>query len=344
MKHPSLDIPASSRTAVQRDNSHMQSAVENDMHTQLEAIQLPELWCPFPSRISPDAEAVHTGTCDWLERFGLGDGKKLPRNFVTDVSYLAARYHPDLSYTKLQLVSDWYTWFFYQDDLYHETRLGSLPDQLDSLHSRLLSILRGATPASHDVPLVHALYELWQRWHQLASPAWLNHFTYHISEFLAAMAWEATNRLHGVPPSLTAYLRLRPITGGLAIEQLIAELTENVVFPSDVVAYPVWQHLRLLADHAVCWLNDLVSLNKELQQNDIHNLVLVLQHEYQIPLKEAVQRAAAMHDSTIAAFIELASKLPACDELADLQRYVEILQVRIRGNYDWTYEARRYQH
>jgi 5-epi-alpha-selinene synthase len=321
----------------------MQPVKELDTSMQLEPIELPELWCPFPSRISPYAEEVHQGTSVWLERFELWNDERLQRNYIADVSYLAARYHPDLPCATLQLVSDWYTWFFCQDDLYHETRIGRSADQLDSFHSQLLLILRGAVPSYGDAPLAHALYDLWQRWSQLATPMWLNHFTYHISEFLVAMEWEATNRLYGAPPTLATYLRLRPVTGGLTIEQLIAELTEGVTFPSSVAAYPVWQHLRLLADHAVCWLNDLVSLDKELRQNDIHNLVLVLQHEHQIPVEEAVKRAAAMHNAAIAAFIELASKLEACDERAKLQRYVEILQTRIRGNFDWTYGARRYQ-
>jgi len=264
---------------------------------------------------------------------------------VAEVAWLAARFHPDISLERLQLVSDWYAWFFYQDDLYHETDIGRDPGRLDTLHMRLLALLRGARLSARDEPLAHALVDLRQRWYQLAPRAWMNHFTYQVAEFFAAMAWEATNRLRANPPPLATYLRIRPITGGLAIEQLIAELVEELTFPSEVHAYATLHQLRLLADHAVCWTNDLVSLHKELRQRDVHNLVLVLQHEHALSLPEAIRRAVRLHDQVVTAFDQL-PRQPPCPTWADttsLQRHIEVLRTRIRGNLDWTYEVGRYR-
>ncbi len=307
------------------------------------AARVPTIWCPFPSRISPAAAQVRDGTCGWLDRWELRTNEGQQRTSIADVALLAARYHPDLPYPVLQLVADWYTWFFYQDDLYHETNIGRTAEHMEALHGRLLTLLRGAAPTPDDPPLAHALCDLRDRWAQHASPLWMNHFAYHVSEFFAAMVWEATNLAYKTPPPLHTYLRVRPITGGFAIEQLIAEITDQLTFPHDAVAYTTWQRLRLLADHATCWLNDLVSLPKEMQQNDVHNLVLVLQHEQRLSLDDAVAQATAMHNNVIAAFMEQAANLPHCREHAQLQRYADVLQTRIRGNFDWMYAARRYQ-
>jgi Terpene synthase family 2, C-terminal metal binding len=102
--------------------------------------------------------------------------------------------------------------------------------------------------------------------------------------------------------------------------------------------------LAQMTNNVISWANDLVSLDKERQQGDVHNLVLILAHEQRLPLQAAVDRVVALHDAEVRAFIALTKRLPtfapAVD--ADLDRYVIGMRFWMRANLDWSIAAARY--
>ncbi len=316
------------------------------MAVSLEQIRLPDLACPFPSRINPHGLEAYHHTSDWLKRFQLlpTDGNT-KRNSIADVAWLAARIHPDTPREPLQLVSKLYAWVFYHDDRCEGSELGTNPPRMIAKHKRLLAILQGAEPTKHDEPLAHALYDLRHSCLKLTPCKWQNQLIYRVEEFFNAMVWETTNRIRKQPPSLTTYVQMRPITAGLRTERLLVELTEDIKLPMELQSHAYVQQITLLADQIVCLSNDLFSFPKEIRQGDFHNLVLVLQHEDQIALEEAVKRATTMHDSALGTFINLTAQLPSFGEKLDplLERYLDILRTRISGSYDWMCEVSRYQ-
>lgn len=318
------------------------------MNTPIEPRPLPALWCPFPARISPHADAVHEGTCEWLVRFGLGGASSQERESIAQVAYLAARFHPDASFQILQLISNWYAWFFSQDDECDKSELSCNPTKLTMLHSRLLTILSDAIPNRNDHAIAHALYDLRVCSQQMVSSCWMEQLIAGIGEYFATMVWEANNRQQGLMPSLDTYMRLRPVTGGLPIEQVLAKISCNIILPTHIQHHPYVQHITLLADQVICWVNDLLSFNKELQQGDVHNLVIVLQHEQQLSRAAAVEYVITLHNIAVQHFVTLVEHPSACahgiDEADDtLQRYVHMLQIRIAGHADWATQALRYQ-
>jgi 5-epi-alpha-selinene synthase len=309
---------------------------------------VPTIWCPFPARINPHAAQVYQGTEAWLERFGLGDVSKQEQTSIAQVAYLAARFHPDTSPDILQFIANWYAWFFCQDDECDKSNLGADPSKLLTSQTRLLRILLGDIPNQQDNPIAHALYDLRLSSQQLASPCWMDQLVAGISEYFATMIWEANNRQHGLIPSLDTYVRLRPITGGLPIEQVLATLSYNIILPQHIQSSPWVQHITMLSDQAICWVNDLLSINKELQQGDIHNLVIVLQHERQMTHESATDYVIQLHNTAVRDFAELATSISSyaqADEPAAymLQCYVQMLQTRIAGHADWATTALRYQ-
>jgi 5-epi-alpha-selinene synthase len=137
---------------------------------------------------------------------------------------------------------------------------------------------------------------------------------------------------------------MRPFTGGLYTYITLLEVTDQIILPPSVLAHPVVRRLTEMAATIVCWINDLISLGKELRQGDIHNLVLILQHQYELSLQAAIYRAVALHDAQVRAFLDQEMELPAFGPEVDaaLARYISSLHCWMRGSLDWSYTSGRY--
>jgi 5-epi-alpha-selinene synthase len=108
---------------------------------------------------------------------------------------------------------------------------------------------------------------------------------------------------------------------------------------------PDVQRLAKMTNNVISWANDIVSLEKEQRQGDVHNLALILSHEQKLSLQAAVDRVGALHDAEVYAFIALAQQLPSFTPTvdADLQRYVSGLRSWMRANLDWSLDTVRYR-
>jgi 5-epi-alpha-selinene synthase len=100
-----------------------------------------------------------------------------------------------------------------------------------------------------------------------------------------------------------------------------------------------------MTNNVISWANDIVSLEKERRQGDVHNLAIILSHERNLSLQAAVNQVGALHDDEVGAFIALARRLPSFTPTidADLQRYVSGMRFWMRANLDWSLDAVRYQ-
>jgi Trk K+ transport system NAD-binding subunit len=108
--------------------------------------------------------------------------------------------------------------------------------------------------------------------------------------------------------------------------------------------HPLGAELFAAADRVVCWANDLYSLNKEVQENDVHNLVLSLQAAHGLGLEEALARAAAMHDAQVERFLRARERVLALEgpERSALLEIADALQARMAGNSSWSERSIRY--
>lgn len=310
-----------------------------------------ELRYPFPPAKSEHAEEVHRGTAEWAHRLGLLPDEKARRLFdATGLGRLVARTHPDSPLEDLRLISDWYTWLFLQDDMRDEAEVGRRPGELSEVDARFLDLLEGADPTPLDTPLARALNDLSRRLRARLREdgipdVWLRRLVRAVEEHLEATLWEARNRARGTAPALDAYVRMRPLTGGLSIVTELVEIVEGAHLPQDVRDHPVVRRLTDASHNVTCWANDVLSLQKELLHGEVNNLVVVLRDAEGSSLQEAVDRAVAMHDAEVGVFVELAADLPRFGPAVDarLERYVSSLRARMRGVLDWSLESGRYR-
>ena len=104
------------------------------------------------------------------------------------------------------------------------------------------------------------------------------------------------------------------------------------------------QNLSRLAGGIICWINDVLSYEKERAHGDFHNLVMVYEHHQRLLPSVAAQQAIAYINAGIADFVKTAAKLASFGEAedAELRRYLEVLRAVIRVTLSWTFDSTRY--
>lgn len=308
-------------------------------------LALPQLDNPFPVR-APDIDPdVCRQTSDWLRAFGLGPQDAPSRQaLATSFAGLAAALHPQAPPAALRLTTDWYSLMFLHDDRCDSSGIGKDPARLQELADRLLAVFLGAAPRPGDEPLARALADLSQRLLEHGGARWFRELGEHMRAYLGALTWEAANRAGGAVPELDEYLHMRPITAGLPIDAAFIEVVDGVQLPPAVRDHPAVRRLGALADRAVCWSNDILSLEKELQEGDVHNLVLVLMQARSLSVQDALDEAARMYHQEIEQLLVGERALPSFGTEADaqLRQYVELLKARIGGILAWSRRSRRY--
>jgi Terpene synthase family 2, C-terminal metal binding len=312
----------------------------------MESIVYPPLACPFPSAINPHANQAQQATIAWARRLRLLQRDRAYRR-LNRLQYgmLMARAYPSAAPETLQIVTDWSTWLFLLDDQCDEAGIGHSPEQLASLHTRLVKVLHGIPPSQDEEPLVHSLWDLHTRILAHAPKGWLGRFSRSVTQYFSANVWEATNRNRGQIPDAASYCAMRLFTSAVYPCILLIELTEGLCLPAEVYDHPDVQRLAQMTNNVISWANDIVSLDKELRQGDVHNLALILSHEQKLSLQAAVDRVGALHDAEVHAFIELTRRLPSFAPTmdTDLQRYVAGMRFWMRANLDWSLATARYQ-
>ena len=304
-------------------------------------VTLPALARPFRV-VERDSEAVQRGTLAWLRSFEVAPPETLFR-WVDAVQpgWLAAHMHHSNDPQVLQLVSDWSFWMFLHDDHCDTSDAGRHPRYLIDLHQRLLGVIAGNEPEARDGALGALLADLRRRLEARADPAALQRFADATDRYFAATRWEAANRASGSTPDLETYQRMRLLTSGLQIHTALLQALEGV----PVSNHPLVPGLYAAADNAVCWANDIFSLNKEVQEEDVHNLVVALQAAHHLGLDAALTRAAAMHDEQVARFQELRASVAEQDapERDGLERIATALEARMAANVAWSERCSRYR-
>ncbi|HEY0254021.1 MAG TPA: terpene synthase, partial [Kofleriaceae bacterium] len=286
-------------------------------------------YCPFASQISPHASALEAANHAWLERCQLAAPAR------AQFGRLAARAYPEASLELLGVAAAWATWLFLRDDRCDEGGIANDPRAMRALADHQIDVLAGQRPHRDDDPLTAALADLRERMLALGGGRWMARFLANVQDYLDASVWEAENRASARVPDLETYVRLRDLTGAVKTCFDIFELAHDPL-PIDARCDARLSRLMQLANRAICWSNDLFSIEKELAHGDVHNLVIVLQHEADLSLEDAIAAAARMHDEAI-------RELEAGERGAPQPAFVAALKGWVRANVDWSIETGRYR-
>jgi hypothetical protein len=313
----------------------------------MQTIELPALYYPFPAAAChPEAEALVAHVLDWTWAQRLVSGDPRAAENVRSYSMLAARCYPAAPREHLFAIGDYYSWLFFFDDACEGLSLGGAsPADVRGFLTRIYAALRdpaarGEGPAA---PFVDALADIWRRVARASAPSWRARFIRHVENYIDACVWEATNRSLDQIPSRAVFQTMRSYTSTMYEFWDFIELAGGFVLPDEVVEHPLIAELARTANAAASFANDIFSLRKEAVGRDFHNLVLVLERERGLPLREAYHDAAALHDAQVRHFCALERLLPSFGAVdRDLARYIKGMRVWMRANYEWSSVTPRY--
>jgi hypothetical protein len=318
----------------------------------MQPINVPLLDCPFEARISPFVSEIDRHTASWLQEFNLLQSDEAYDRFRKyKFAWMTARTYPDADLEFLCTANDLNTWLFVLDDLLdHVTpETASYREQkyLQQVITDFVNVLRYDKSIDRETnPVLAALSDFWNKMRQLSTVSWQCQFTLSLKATFEAAVWEAENAKHQKHPSVFQYMQMRPFFSGANLGTDMLEVAAQTYLPIFVLQNEQFQKLVDLARRAVCWANDLFSLSKELAHGDDHNLVVVIEHEQQISLEEAIAETAAIHNREIALFNELRTQLPSFGPNIDfaIQRHLDALGTMVRGFMDWSiYDTARYE-
>lgn len=331
-------------TAVSTSSTHHCSSLPLEILTGVTGGEN-TLHCPFVTSLNSFVAVAEKRGLEWAERFNLLSSRMVLVAGKLEYVRFSAFVHPYASLEALQIVGDFFTWLFLLDDVWDESMYGTKGHHMALLHERFMEILHGAQPAAQDDPFTHALYDLRTRIETFGSEAILARFSKSAHAYFKAGQWEAMNRARGVVPDVQTYLAARMVSGAVYPCFDLIAITDHCDLPEPVLQHETVRRLSTLANRVISWCNDIYSVDKERQHHDVHNLVLVLQHEGQLPFDAAVSHAVRIHNQDVADFLALAARLPTFGRTIDAQltRYVNGLRTWMRANYEFSRTAARYR-
>ncbi|RSN39904.1 hypothetical protein DMC64_36900 [Amycolatopsis sp. WAC 04197] len=301
----------------------------------------------LPDLLSPYAGQLEQRILRWADEFEvLDDDRARAKLEHTRLGELIARSYPHVTADRLDALAGWFLWAFVIDDCYDD-----LVGDYDAAAERVLSVLRGERVAG-----MTRLDALLARVTELVvdgrSRHWRARFEQHMGQFLAGFKYEAVNRAGGRTPNLLGYTQLRRATGGITPSLDLLEVASGHEVPALLHETEQFRILFNRAADVVVWVNDVVSLEKELRSGETSNGVLVLRQEMNLPTQGAIDAVYDLVDGQIEQFERartvLFGLLPGWSgltvtELAAVDLFVEGLQTWMRGNLEWSRNCARYR-
>ncbi|GHH56616.1 terpene synthase family protein [Lentzea cavernae] len=303
----------------------------------------------FRPEISPLADVIERSILEWADEFDLLDDERARRKLAgTHLGELVARAYPRIEPGGVRAVAGWFTWAFVIDDCYDHP-VGGHAEALE----RLLRVL---TPDGREAPDVRTRLDavLARVWAELArdrSPLWRMRFTQHMAHFVAAFKYESLNRAQHHTPDLLGYTQLRRASGGITPSLDLLEVANGEEVPA---LLHETEQLRTMFDRAsdvVVWVNDIVSLPKELANGETTNGVLVLAKARGLDPRGAVTAAYDLVARQVGEFLAAERDLDRLTrgwlglertELDALASFVAGMRSWMRANLDWSNGCARY--
>ncbi len=301
------------------------------------------LWVPFPFASNPHAAAAHEHTRLWLERFSVhAESKWMERAHRARMAWFVAGFYPEAGLDELCLASDYIHWAFGLDDTGDESAVGHRPERLLELFDQFEDVFLGQGTPTH--PSALALADIVERLSRIATAEQMRAFHEGNRAYFGAMLWEANNRHGNLIPEEGMYRMLRPAAGAAPPFFALIEPMEKIALSEAARECVPLLTMARLAGEIMCWINDVLSYEKERAQGDVHNLAFVYEHHRGLSPARALAEAVGFSNASVADFLEQQEQIPSFGgaQDAEVKRYVATLRSMIRVTLDWTLGSPRY--
>lgn len=306
---------------------------------------------PFAARLNPHAERARQHTLQWAQGMGLLSGGAAAAEYdALRLERLMAYFYPDAGAADLEVATDFNAWFFIFDDQF-DGGLGARPEPVRRMAAGLAAVLApSAAPPAGAAPLVRSFHDIWLRATDGAPEHWRRRFRAHWQSYLAAHEAEAHHRTAERLPDLRDFLEVRRETIGVRPCLDYTERCGGYALPDDLYGGAALREMREITGEVVIFVNDIVSLGKELAAGDVNNSVVIHRAHQGCTVEESVGHVAALANARTARFTRLAAALPGT--LADrgvprearehVAHYVDGMRHLMAGNLTWSLATSRY--
>ncbi|MEE1785587.1 hypothetical protein PUR71_22165 [Streptomyces sp. SP17BM10] len=322
----------------------------------------------LPPRMSPHREELERLILQWADRYGLVDGPRARRRLAdTHLGELIARCYPHLRAERLAPLAGWFTWAFVIDDLYDGRECAKAARAAGHTRTtlRMLTTLPtrpGGPPPSRPrrtartrarrmPPLTVELAEVWRGLAGRQSLQWQLRFITHMGQFLDAFRYEAANRERRHVPALSGYTQLRRASGGITPSLDLLEYAAGLEVPALLHESEQLRTMVNKAADVVVWVNDVLSLRKELAVGEVTNGVLAVGRELGCGMQDAIDHVYRKVARDVGVFLRAEESLTALcaswhglgeEDRAAVGAFTDGLKAWMRGNLEWGCNSRRY--
>ncbi|QUH04122.1 germacradienol/geosmin synthase [Saccharopolyspora erythraea] len=327
-------------------------------------LPLPELYMPFPIRVSPHLDAARRYAVGWAREMGMFDsvpgveqgGVWDQRRFIGfDFAHCAAMIHADASPDQLNLSSDWLAWGTYGDDyfplVFGATRNLAGAKLCNDRLSAFMPLDAGAVPEPTN-PIERGLADLWRRTAGPMTMSARQQFRTAVEDMTSSWLWELANQAQHRIPDPVDYIEMRRKTFGSDMTMSLSRLAQSDVVPAEIYRTTVIRELESAAQDYACFTNDLFSYQKEIEfEGEIHNIVLVVENFLAVDRLKARDIVADLMAARMRQFEHIiADELPVLfDQYAlteparrGLTRHADELKEWMSGILEWHRRCVRY--
>lgn len=303
---------------------------------------LTELFLPFPLTTNDRMAGTDQRILDWVADMGCEKGSEdWMHAEKIQSSLMSAAAFPSASPERFDVVAKWVAWILLVDSVIdegsHDLR------EVDSyLKSLLVLFEKLELPENPDI-YHHMLLDIAKSCHKLGNQQWIKKFLLSMEHFHEGIKTEVRIRLQQDVPSVDKYIKLRTLTAGMYQAFDLIEFSNDAYLPLGVAYDPKFQEMRTLAVQITAWGNDLCSYQKEMEYNEITNLLNILKANRKVSLIESLKQAVIIHNDSVSRYLALEKELHKDYQDKSLELYCEGLRGWMKGALEWGLSSARYR-
>lgn len=302
----------------------------------------PALEYPFISKVSPYEDLIeqHVQLC--IESYSC-----LPhpvKNAYKKAGFgtLAPNVFPNAECQALFSIGRWILLGFAFDDYYDPCS----KDEFSIVCKKAIDILNGSSPDAEDADFFKEFAILRDKFQSVSTPYWMERFIADQVSWLEGMKEEAAYSYKGILkyPGFDEYVSIREkISGGLILCDFL-EIASGFIMPEEVFRSPFIQKLRQKITHIIAWCNDIHGVEREIQRNEVMNIVLVIKNEKKCSLEAAYDHAIRIHNDNMEEFIKLSQNIPDFGPYQPgVEDYIQNGKLLLQGQKEWHERSERYK-
>ncbi|PTI46692.1 hypothetical protein BU060_10545 [Staphylococcus succinus] len=289
--------------------------------------------------VCPYAEEIQKVTIEWAKEFNILQKDNSKKYEKQNIGYLASRVQPYDSFQDVRITSDFLLLTCMLDDYSDKVKN---PKEFKEYSNKLINVLRNIDDYEVD-PFINGWHNWWERARKGTPIEWQNRIIHSIDKCFESIIWEIENEFENYVPNIENYIEKRQHSGSVYI---CFDLVErgDATFVTANVRNKDFEELITSANKIANWTNDILSLKKEIDNGEIHNLVISVQKENDCTIEEALLNVKELTIEEIKKYSLLKNKLYENNKPfnSNIIKYISRVENAVRANYEWSLTTKRF--